>query len=60
MGMMISTIVGVLSLVVFGILTAVAASKSQDCKEGKKLGIIISTSEFVVAIVLFGISILLL
>jgi hypothetical protein len=54
MGSMISTIISNIGLVVLAVFSFIAASKSKECKEGKKMDII----QGIVALIVATISLL--
>jgi len=60
MGVVISSILGVIGLVIVGITSSMAASKSHDCKDAKNLEIWTAIGSFVLALILFIIMIFLL
>lgn len=60
MGVVISSMLGTVSLIVAGVMTSIAASKADDCSDAKKINIITAVCEFVVAIIMILILIFLL
>ena len=52
MGGVIGSIIGIVTLVVAGVFTAISASKAKDCHHSRKMNIILASSEFGAAIVM--------
>lgn len=51
MGAAISTIIGTLGLVVVGVMSSIAASKSDNCKDAKKIETWTAVGSFIAAII---------
>ena len=60
MGVVISSMLGTVALIVAGVMTSIAASKADHCGDAKKINIITAACEFVVAIIMILILIFLL
>ncbi len=60
MGDVISSILGVVGMITAGVMTSMAASKADDCKDTKKMCIAIAMAEFTLAIVMMFILIFLM
>jgi len=60
MGMIISTIISVITLLAIGVATAYSAAKSKKCKEAQRVSIISSVIAFTIAIISSIIAIFLL
>lgn len=60
MGVVISSVIGVVGMITAGVVTSIAASKADDCSDAKNICIITAVSEFVAAIVMILILIFLL
>lgn len=60
MGVILSSLIGVIGMVVAGIMTSIAASKADDCGDAKKICIFTAIGEFVAAIVMILLMIFLL